>query len=67
MADRKKLIGISAETAEILQEYAAEKGISIGEACDALVLTAYRRRTAVTKYAHKAKAPAKPASRRRAA
>ncbi len=67
MAGRKKSVQVSAGTAALLREYASEKGLTLDEACDALVLTASRRRAAVTKYSRKPKAPVKPATRRKAA
>ncbi len=51
--DNRKVVRVSPEVERLIRDHATGKGISLGDAADALVLTGHARLTALQRYAKK--------------
>jgi hypothetical protein len=62
MSDDRKVIRVSADSEKAIKAYAEKRGVSVGEAADALLNTAVSRLNALARYAKnkEPQAPGKP-------
>lgn len=65
--DNRKVVRVSEDSEELIKKYAEEKGVTIGEAADALLGTAWSRISALRKHGKKMKAEGRSKKRKASA